>query len=115
MSNILNTKWKELQESKRYSDVLKKIQRIVISTNLNNRFVYAKLCENHPDYDINEPNRWFGNKNGNLIKDTDDNGNIIGTKYVKIDVLDDILTPFFENIDPVTKMPIEIPIDVQLR
>jgi len=115
MSNVLNTKWKALQENKQYLDVLKKIQRIVILTNLNNRFVYAKLCENHPDYDVNEPNRWFGDKNGNLIEDIDDNGNIIGVKYVKIEVLSDILTPFFENVDPITKIPIETPIDVQLR
>jgi len=108
MAQYINKKWSDYQYVNNYEDTLKNLQQIIIETTLNNRYVYRRYCINSEE-DIQE-NQWNVIKNGIPVTDTS------GNELVKtITNLREILTEFFNKVDPVTNKPIEIPTKCIIR
>ena len=114
---IVNINWRDLRYEDKYAGPLKTIQRITINTSLGNRYTYTRqLDETVYPYKV-KPNTWEVYKNGQPVYEIDDTTgaptNVI--KTWDIDIIDPILSDFFDTVDPITRRPIEIPTNVVLN
>ena len=108
----LNEKWHSYQSSHSYVDSLADAQRVVIETDLLNRYVYQSHCENGE----NLIGQWTWTKNGVQQMELDEDDIPTGEIDIIIfTVLDTILKNFFEDVDLITLQPLETPIKVFIR
>jgi len=112
----INKKWNAHQKIDMYSTTLQNLNSVKIDTTLNNVYIFRRHCVNN--YSDLLETLWSYTKNDVDQYVTNEVGAIIEPKELDLkdfSSLDVLLTFFYDNINPETLMPIEVPTNVVIK
>ncbi len=96
-----NTKWHEYQIDHQYVDNIANNLKIRVSTTKDNYYIFTRESTGSINWQYRINDLW------------QEDGGV--RKTIRIEIIDDAINFFYNQLDPITELPIEIPIAVTLN
>jgi hypothetical protein len=109
-----NTNWHDYQETNKYKSNIELNQKIRMMTSKDNYYIFTRAWDDTSN-SIIDPNLWEYTIDGIPIY-----SNSAGTggpprATLMIESIDDLINYFYNDIDPITLRPKEIPVDITIN